>query len=194
MMRPRAPKSALHHRLRDGTKVSLRPVRPDDKALLEEGMSRLSPQSRRLRFMAPVEALTRAQLAYLTEIDHRDHVAWGVLCDEQPVGVARFVRLPDNPGAAELAVTVLDEFQRRGVATLLVSVLAELARDLGIERFVFEALPENEALLKLLSGLGAEYEMTEGVISGSVGLAGIPDPVVQGDPLTLGQIAQQRSA
>jgi RimJ/RimL family protein N-acetyltransferase len=190
-MNQRSRKSVLKHRLRDGTLVSLRPIGPDDKPLLEEGMARLSPQSRRLRFMAPVDSLSRAQLAYLTEVDHRDHVAWGVLHHDQPVAVARIVRLNNEPDAAELAVTVVDEFQRRGVARLLITVMAELARHLGIERFVFEALPENEALLRLLLGFGARYEMTDGVIAGSVDLNEIPAPIL--DPLSLGAKAQNRA-
>lgn len=189
-MNQRSRKSVLKHRLRDGTLVSLRPIGPDDKPLLEQGMARLSPQSRRLRFMAPVDSLSRAQLAYLTEVDHRDHVAWGVLYDDQPVAVARIVRLKNEPDAAELAVTVVDEFQRRGVARFLITVMAELARHLGIERFVFEALPENEALLRLLLGFGARYEMTDGVIAGRVDLNEIPAPVLEGDPLSLGAKAQ----
>lgn len=192
-MKRRSPKSALKHRLSDGTVVRLRPIGPDDKPLLEEGMARLSPNSRRLRFMAPVDSLTRAQLAYLTEIDHRDHVAWGVLCDDDPVAVARMVRLADDPAAAELAVTVVDDFQRRGIARLLISVMADLARHLGIQRFVFEALPENDALLKLLGGFGAEYQLTDGVIAGSINLAGIPAPVLESDPLPLVLRAQQQA-
>jgi RimJ/RimL family protein N-acetyltransferase len=143
--------------------------------------------------MAPVDSLSRAQLAYLTEIDQRDHVAWGVLHDDQPVAVARIVRLTHDPDAAELAVTVVDDFQRRGIARLLVTVMAELGRHLGIERFVFEALPENEALLNLLRGFGARYEMTDGVISGSVDLNEIPAAILEGDPLSLGTKAQQRA-
>ena len=143
--------------------------------------------------MAPLDSLSRAQLAYLTEVDHRNHVAWGVLHNDEPVAVARIVRLNGDRLAAELAVTVVDEFQRRGIARLLVTVMAELARDLGIERFVFEALPENEALLTLLRGFGARYEMTDGVISGSVDLDQIPAPVLDGDPLSLGNKAQQQA-
>jgi GNAT superfamily N-acetyltransferase len=97
----------------------------------------------------------------------------------------------DDPESAELAVTVIDDFQRRGIARLLITVMAELARDLGIERFVFEALPENDALLTLLRGFGARYEMTGGVVSGSVDLNQIPAPVLEGDPLSLGIKAQQ---
>ncbi|MEX0946569.1 MAG: GNAT family N-acetyltransferase [Acidimicrobiia bacterium] len=171
--------------------VALRPVEPDDKPLLEAGMARLSPTSRRLRFMAPVDTLTRAQLAYLTEIDHHNHVAWGVLVDDQPVAVARMVRLTDDPAAAELAIIVVDEYQRRGIARLLISVMAELARALSIERFAFEALPENEAILGLLAGLGATYGMSEGVIEGSLDLAHIPAPALSGDPLSLALGAQE---
>jgi RimJ/RimL family protein N-acetyltransferase len=171
--------------------VALRPVEPDDKPLLEAGMARLSPTSRRLRFMAPVDTLTRAQLAYLTEIDHHNHVAWGVLVDDQPVAVARMVRLTHDPDAAELAIIVVDEYQRRGIARMLISLMAELARALSIERFVFEALPENDAILRLLAGFGATYGMSEGVIEGSIELAYIPAPTLSGDPLSLAVQAQQ---
>ena len=70
--------SAVTAVLADGTEVELRPVGPDDKPLLEQGMAMLSPASRRLRFMSPIENLSRSQLAYLTEIDHESHLAWGV--------------------------------------------------------------------------------------------------------------------
>lgn len=184
-------KPVLDHRLQDGTMVTLRPVEPDDKPLLEAGMARLSPTSRRLRFMAPVDTLTRAQLAYLTEIDHHNHVAWGVMVDDEPVAVARMVRLTDDPAAAELAIIVVDDYQRRGIARMLISLMAELARALSIERFVFEALPENEAILRLLAGFGATYGMSEGVIEGSIELAHIPAPTLSGDPLSLALGAQE---
>lgn len=193
-MAGKSQKPVLHHRLRDGTVVALRPVDASDKPLLEAGMARLSPASRRLRFMAPVDSLTRAQLAYLTEIDHRNHVAWGVLVDDQPVAVARLVRLTDDPTAAELAVIVVDEYQRRGIARLLIALMAELGRALLIQRFVFEALPENEAILRLLRGFGATYDMSEGVIAGSVELADIPPPSLSGDPLALALEAQRHAA
>lgn len=190
-MAEKSRKLVLDHRLQDGTMVALRPVEPDDKPLLEAGMARLSPTSRRLRFMAPVDTLTRAQLAYLTEIDHHNHVAWGVMVDDQPVAVARMVRLTHDPDAAELAIIVVDEYQRRGIARMLISLMAELARALSIERFVFEALPENDAILRLLAGFGATYGMSEGVIEGSIELAHIPAPTLSGDPLSLAVQAQQ---
>lgn len=170
--------SVVKTRLADGTEVLLRPISPDDKPLLEEGMSRLSPDSRRLRFMAPVETLSRAQLTYLTEIDHRHHLAWGVLRGDEPVAVGRAVRLHDDPTAAEVAITVVDEYQRRGIGRLLIELLAEVSRRLGIERFTFEALPENDAMLSLLRSYGADYHLGEGVVAGQLDLRSIPAPAL----------------
>ena len=96
MTRPDSVVSAV---LADGTEVDFRPIGPDDKPLLEQGMARLSPASRRLRFMSPVENLSRAQLAYLTEIDHNRHVAWGAMVAGAPVAVGRLVRLADSPAS-----------------------------------------------------------------------------------------------
>ncbi len=166
-------RKVLWVRLKDGTEVSLRPIGADDKPLLEEGMTRLSAQSRRLRFMAPIDSLSRAQLSYLTEIDHRNHLAWGVLCEDEPVAVGRVVRLADA-GAAELAITVVDAFQRRGIGRLLVELLADLSRSLGIQRFVFEALPENDAVIRLLHSYGADYRQEGGVVTGSLDLSVVP--------------------
>jgi RimJ/RimL family protein N-acetyltransferase len=160
----------------DGTVVTLRPVGADDKPLLEEGMARLSENSRRLRFMVPTNQLSRSQLAYLTEVDQEHHIAWGALVDGQPVAVGRLVRLADDPHTAELAVTVVDDFQRRGLGTLMVCLLAEIARGRGIDRFVFEALAENEGILRLLGSLGATWEFGEGVVTGEMEVARIPAP------------------
>ena len=159
--------------LADGTEVELRPVGADDKPLLERGMALLSPTSRRLRFMSPIENLSRSQLAYLTEIDHSSHLAWGVTAGGHPVAVGRLVRLAASPEVAEIAITVVDEWQRRGIGQILVRVLAEIGRSVGIERFVFEALPENQGIVRLLSRFGANHDFGEGIVSGSLEIASI---------------------
>ncbi|HUO46980.1 MAG TPA: GNAT family N-acetyltransferase [Acidimicrobiia bacterium] len=188
----RRTQQTLQAQLADGTVVSLRPIGPDDKPLLEAGMTRLSENSRRLRFMAPIESLSRAQLSYLTEIDHRNHLAWGALVGSDPVAVARVVRLTRDPAEAELAITVVDDYQRRGLGRLLVELMAELSRHVGIERFVFEALPENEGIVKLLRSYGADHEMGTGVITGTLDLAGVPLPSLStGDALALANCARQ---
>lgn len=181
-------------RLRDGVVVELRPLGPDDKPLLQEGMARLSSDSRRLRFMAPVDRLSRAQLAYLTEIDHATHIAWGALIEERPVAVGRIVRSAHDPALAELAITVVDDWQRRGLGNLLVRLMAELGRFLGIQVFTFEALPENEGIRGLLGSFGAQQELVDGVVSGTIDVGPIAPPeLVAGDVHELATAAQQRA-
>ncbi|HWB74947.1 MAG TPA: hypothetical protein VG755_08320, partial [Nannocystaceae bacterium] len=88
--------------LGDGTRVRLRPLRPDDKSKIVEGFTRLSPESQYLRFFTSKPRLTDSELRYLTEIDGIDHFAIGcglIAADGSEgdgVAVARFVRLPDE--------------------------------------------------------------------------------------------------
>src|SRR6266571_4119319 len=145
--------------LRDGTRILVRPVVPEDKPLLVKGLTRLSPESRFRRFMAPIHMLTTAELKYLTEIDYVDHFAWLALLRDRPdyaVGVGRYVRLADEPTVAEPAITVADELHGKGLGTLLLGLLAVAARAAGIERFRAFVLEENRPMREILGELGAE--------------------------------------
>jgi len=144
--------------LRDGTPVVLRPIRPEDKSLLVDGFQRLSEESRLRRFMAPIHELSAKQLAYLTEIDHVNHVAWVALLAEPPhtgLGVGRYVRIATEPDVAESALTVVDEFQGRGLGTLLLGVLAAAARAGGIIRFRAYVMEDNAPVRSFMESLGA---------------------------------------
>jgi GNAT superfamily N-acetyltransferase len=143
-------------KLRDGSRVDVRPVRPDDRELLREGFARLSPESRYRRFLVPVNRLSDEWLTYLTEVDHHDHEAIAALDPKtgRGVGVARFVRAKERPDAAEAAVTVADEWQGRGLGTLLLELLAARARDEGIRVFTALVLAGNDDMLDLLRRLG----------------------------------------
>ena len=141
--------------LPDGSTVELRPIQPEDKELMLEGFERLSPRGRFLRFMAPTARLTPSQLKYFSEVDFHDHVAWGVLADGEPIGVGRFVRFEDDATGADVAVTVVDDHQRRGVGRLLCQVVAASARARGIGVLHFDVLAENTPMLGLLESLGA---------------------------------------
>jgi ribosomal protein S18 acetylase RimI-like enzyme len=167
--------------LPDGSNADLRPVEADDKSLLEAAFDRLSSQSRRMRFLSSVDRLSRAQLAYLTELDQLDHVAVGVLIGKEAVAVGRMVRLAGRPEAAEVAITVLDAYQRRGIGTRLLEALSLLANNLGIEQLQFEVLGENEPMLRLLRRVGAELILSDGLVKGllapgTVDLDYIPGP------------------
>lgn len=141
--------------LRDGSLVRVRPIRPADKAALSEAFERLSDESRYQRFLSPMPELRPMDLVYLTEVDHHDHealVAFGI--DGTAVGVARYVRVPSQPDAAEFAVTVADDWQRRGLGTLLIEHLGARARAEGVRQFTATVLAENHEMLGLLEKLG----------------------------------------
>jgi RimJ/RimL family protein N-acetyltransferase len=142
--------------LPDGSQILVRPVHRDDAALLEEGFSRLSAESRRLRFLSDKTRLSPDELRYFTQVDHHDHEAIGArdAADGRGVGVARFIRDPEHPDVAEIAVAVVDEWQRRGVATELLRRLFLRARDEGVRRFTALVADDNEGVAILLRELG----------------------------------------
>lgn len=163
--------------LYDGTHVVLRHIRPEDAAELRRAFDRLSPESRYRRFFGGVPQLTDASLRYLTEVDGRDHVAIVATTDgpdaEHPagLGVARFVRLPDEPTVAEAAVTVVDDSQRKGLGRLLATKLAEAARERGVRTFRADVLADNEPMRAIMSEIGAiERETSAGVVTYDVPL------------------------
>jgi GNAT superfamily N-acetyltransferase len=136
--------------LRDGAELLVRQVQPADKGLLAAGFEQLSPASRYRRFFAPIQRLSEPDLAYLTEIDHRDHEALAAIHPQtgELVGVARYVRGAE-PHLAEVSVVVGDPWQQRGVATLLLERLVERARAAGVTHFVALVMSENSEALRL---------------------------------------------
>lgn len=151
--------------LRDGTRAILRPIRPSDKERLRRGLALLSPRSRFLRFHTPVVELSDEQLRYLTEVDYHDHMAWVAIdpehSEEPGMGVARYIRLVDDPTVAEAAITVADAYQGRGLGRVLLRVLGESARASGIDTFRSYVLDENAPMLAIFRRLGARIEREE---------------------------------
>lgn len=149
--------------LRDGTRVLLRQIRASDRARLAEGMRRLSPASRYLRFHTRIDELTPDQLDYLTQVDHADHeaiIALDVDHRERPgIGVARYIREPYEPHVAEAAITVADEYHGLGAGTLLLGALAARARSNGITVFRNYVLEGNAAMLEVFDHLGADRQL-----------------------------------
>jgi len=167
--------------LRDGSRVLLRPAVAADRPLLVAGFERLSPESRYRRFFAPVKSMSGPLLDYLTSIDYVDHFAWAAIAAEagpssaadaalgggtppvtpgaEPygVGVSRYIRLAD-PAAAEMAVTVVDDWQGKGLGRILLDALVLEALENGIERLEGDVLDENRPMHELLRRTGARFQ------------------------------------
>jgi GNAT superfamily N-acetyltransferase len=142
--------------LRDGSRLRIRQWRRSDTDLLVRAFERLGPESRYRRFLTPVPELSGQMLRYLTEIDHHDHEAI-VAVDAQTgegVGLTRYVRHRGRPEMAEPAVTVTDDWQQKGVGTLLLEVLGARGREEGITRFTALMLPTNRTMMDLREQLG----------------------------------------
>ncbi len=142
-------------KLRDGLDVLIRPVRHDDAALLVDGFDRLGAQSRQFRFLTAKNYLSPSELCYLTDIDHHNHEALGALdpVDGRGLGVARYIRAADNVQAAEIAVTIVDEWQGRGLGSELLTRLTGRALGEGIRRFTALVAADNQAVVALLRSL-----------------------------------------
>ena len=144
--------------------MRIAPITPADRERLRRGFQEASTELRYRRFLTPLSRLTEAQLDYLTDVDFVDHVAWGVETVPAGAGIAigRWIRLRDAAGAAEVAVSVLDAYQRRGVATALLAVLAQSARERGIQELRAEVLADNEPVARLLDKLGGIVSVRSG--------------------------------
>ena len=125
-------------RLADGSRVLVRPLRPGDRERLREGIAALSFRTRYLRFHGGGPKPTERELDLLLALDGRDRVAWGAVepRSDRGLGVARYARLEAEPTMAEFALTVIDRWQRRGLARVLLDRLARSAQAAGIERFL----------------------------------------------------------
>ncbi len=158
-----APNPCVRVTLPDGSAVALRPLEPEDADLLLDIFDRLGPRSRERRFLVPKHTLTASDLRQLTAVDHRDHeavVAFSVE-DGRPVGVARFVRSPQDPETADVAVVVVDAWQSRSLGTVLASSLVRRAEELGVRRFSVLMARDNQAAAGLVRRVLGDVEQAE---------------------------------
>ncbi len=156
---------AVDETLRDGTRLHIRAIRPDDKQALVALFLRLSPQTVYYRFHGVKKSLSREELIYLTELDfHRQAALVAVLTfdgEEQIVGVGRYASAPGAPEhRAEVAVTVEDAHQGRGIGSLLLKHLMAVARGEGVTEFDAHVLAENRGMLHLFERTGLVLRKT----------------------------------
>lgn len=156
----------------EGTKyIVLSCAEIDSKNLrngIVEGLRHMSGQSRWLRFASAVTKLSETQLDYLTDLDGSNRVAWcaAAITGVNPggIGLARYVRLRDEPAVAEFAVSIVDEFQGQGIGFTLLKSLCNSARSNGIRTLRGYVLPQNKRMLRLAQHLQAAIHEEDDVL------------------------------
>jgi ribosomal protein S18 acetylase RimI-like enzyme len=142
--------------LRNGRRVEIRALRPDDRAALMAAVGRSSDQSLYRRFFGARRGFSEREIAFFVDVDFVNHVALVAVAEEggRPVivGGGRYVVV--QPGKAEVAFAVVDEYQGQGIGAALLRHLAAMARAAGLAEFIAEVLPDNTAMLKVFENSG----------------------------------------
>jgi ribosomal protein S18 acetylase RimI-like enzyme len=168
--------------LREGTKVHIRPIAPEDEPLLHDAVSAMSERTVYFRFFSPIKRLSDAMAHRLAVVDYKDRFALVATTHrpstkERIVGVARYDRAAGTD-IAEVALAVIDEFQRRGLGGALLGILAHVAREHGIKNFSLIVLPENQQMLGLLRKMGWIHQarLSGGVYEISFDIPAVQEP------------------
>jgi RimJ/RimL family protein N-acetyltransferase len=153
---PEAARYSAIEVLRDGSRVEIRALRPDDRAAILAAVDHTSERSLYRRFFAARRTFTEREIAFFLNVDFTSHVALVAVVKhdggEEIVGGGRYVVL--QPGRAEAAFTVVDQYQGRGLGTALLRHLATSAGGAGIHEFVAEVLPDNTPMLEVFENSG----------------------------------------
>ena len=143
-------------RMRDGRDIEIRALRPDDKDDMLAAVGRTGAESLRRRFFTLKRGFSEKEIAFFVNIDFANHVALIALAEEDRrkciIGGGRYVVV--EPGKAEIAFVVIDDYQGQGVGTLLMRHLAVIARKAGLRELIAEVLPENRAMRKVFDKFG----------------------------------------
>jgi RimJ/RimL family protein N-acetyltransferase len=163
-----ATKYEVIEALRDGRRIKIRALRPCDRAGLLAAVGQSSRQSLYRRFFSPKRDFTEGEIARFVNVDFVNHVALVAVLEEGGreviIGGGRYI--VGDPGKAELAFVVVDQFQRQGVGAALMRHLAAIARDAGLKELTAEVLAENVAMLRVFekSGLRLNAQREIGVV------------------------------
>lgn len=148
--------------LRDGRRIEIRALRPDDRAALIAAVARSSAQSLYRRFFEIKRHFTEPEIEFFLNVDFVDHVALVAVVEEngRPVviGGARYVGV--QPGKAEVAFALIDQYQGHGIGAALLRHLAAIAAKAGIEELIAEVLPDNLPMLKVFEKSGFPMSRT----------------------------------
>ena len=147
---------AVTEHMRSGREVEIRALRPDDKDDMLAAVGRTGTQSLQRRFFVIKRGFSEKEIAFFMNIDFANHVALVALADEGGrkaiIGGGRYIIT--EPGHAEIAFVVIDDYQGQGIGTLLMRHLAVIARKVGLKALIADVLPENAAMRKVFSKFG----------------------------------------
>lgn len=149
----------------NGMSLGVRPLEGSDRAALAAGFERLSLESRYRRFASPIPRLPARDLDRLVDIDHHEREAF-VAYDRvtgEGLAVARWAAVPGRPGVAEMALTVVDAWQGRGLGSRMGALLVERARAEGLRALQATVLAENRRAIALVRRLGFRFAGRGGV-------------------------------
>lgn len=142
---------SVTERMRDGREVEIRALQPGDKDDMLAAVDRTGSRSLQRRFFVAKRGFSESEIAFFMNIDFVNHVALVALADEGGrnviIGGGRYI--VTEPGKAEIAFVVIDDYQGQGIGTLLMRHLAVLARKAGLRELIAEVLPENAAMRKV---------------------------------------------
>ncbi|MBS1786464.1 MAG: GNAT family N-acetyltransferase [Acidobacteria bacterium] len=179
--------------LRDGSVLQMRALKPTDREGLVALFNRCSPETIRYRFLRMVTCLTESQLDQLVAVDQRSHVALvitqGENAEEKIIAVGRYFVMEKRPTVAEVSFLVEDALQRRGIGTILLDALAEIAREHGINRFAADVLADNRLMLSVFRKAG--YAMTSNI---SYGVTHLEFPITRSEVAEARREAQEAEA
>ena len=161
--------------LRDGRRVEIRALKPDDREGLVAAVGRASDQSLYRRFFGAKRDFSEREIAFFLNVDFVNHVALVAVLEEdgRPVIIAGGRYVVVQPGKAEVAFAVVDRYQGQGIGAALLRHLTAIARAAGLKELIAEVLPENTAMLKVFekSGLHVSTTREPRVVHVALGLA-----------------------
>ena len=155
----------IHTKLENGHPVCIRSIRESDAERMRVGISRMSAQSRYLRFFSGTATPPDWVIERLTEVDGHEHIAWGAVDaadDSEPaIGAVHAFRHHEDEDCAEFSVGVLDDYHGLGLGKMLTATILIDARREGLAHFAVNILAENRSARDFAKSLGATYEGLE---------------------------------
>jgi RimJ/RimL family protein N-acetyltransferase len=159
-----AAKYSAFELLRDGRRIEIRALRPEDRSDIVAAVDHMSVKSLYRRFFGLKRHFSEREIDFFLNVDFTNHVVLIAVTRDAGraaiVGGGRYIVV--RPGVAEVAFTVVDKFQGQGIGRVLMRHIAALARDAGLQELIAEVLPENTPMLKVFEKSDLKHRTVQG--------------------------------